>query len=452
MFKRKLFYKLLDWKKASARKPLILRGTRQVGKSTLVKDFAKEYEHKIMLNLEKPSDASIFLDLNSTNEIVELLLYRSSISGSEQNVLLFIDEIQQVPQAIAHLRYFYEEHPNFHVIAAGSLLEIVLKDIESFPVGRVEQWVLKPFDFEEFLWAKGDKKLSELLDQIPIPNFAHQLLLNAFHEYVLVGGMPEAVKTYLQKESLVSVKSIYENLWLAYIEDSEKYSNNSTEKKVIRHVFQTAIFEKDRINFAGFGSSNYRSREISEAFTLLGKAGVMNLLYPTTSNQLPLQPSFKRKPRIQLLDTGLLNYLSGWQEQLIGLKDLMGFQSGKIVQHQVIQEHWAQHHSPLFKPMFWVREKSNSNSEVDLLISVKGKVIPVEIKSGTHGRLRSLHQFIDISESEVAIRVLQNKLSLEEVKTPSGTNYKLLNLPYYLSGRLEQYGEWLLTYSSNKNA
>lgn len=443
-FKRKIYNTLSQWKAKTDRKPLILRGARQVGKSTVVHQFSKEYQNSIMLNLEKPDDAAVFRDLERTKDIVELLLYRGGFDSKTKEILLFIDEIQEVPQAIKHLRYFYEDYPNLHVIAAGSLLEFALKDVESFPVGRVEQIVMYPFDFEEFAWAKGDGKITALLDTIPIPEFAHQPLLQLFKEYVIVGGMPEAVKNYVHSKSITELPSIYQNLWLAYKDDVEKYANNANERKIINHILNTSIFEKDRITFANFGNSNYRSREVGEALNKLSKARVLDLIYPTTNNQLPLAPDFKRKPRLQFLDTGLLNYLSGWQEQLIGFNDLMGFHNGKVIQHLVMQEHIAQHNSPLFKPLFWVRENANSNAEVDMLISSKGLVFPIEVKAGAQGRLRSLHQYIDRTDLPFAIRVLQNKLSIEKVKTPSGTPYTLINLPVYLTSRLKQYAAWLV--------
>lgn len=443
-FKRKIYSELIEWKTKTERKPLIVRGARQVGKSTVIREFARECEHSILLNLEKADDAAIFQDLKRTSDIVELLLYQYGWSSSQNDMLLFIDEIQEVPQAIKHLRYFYEEYPSLHVIAAGSLLEFALKEIAHYPVGRVEQVLMHPFTFEEFLWAKGQENISVLMDTIPLPAFAHPLLLKTFKEYVLVGGMPEAVKTYFQHNSLAPLPRIYENLWLAYREDAEKYAHNATERNVINHILNTAFYEKDRITFANFGKSQYRSREVGVAFTKLQKARVLDLLYPTTDNSIPLIPDLKRKPRIQFLDTGLLNFLSGWQAELIGFEDLMGFHNGKIMQHLVMQEHIAQQHSPLFKPVFWVREKANSSAEVDMLITAQGKVFPVEIKAGAQGRLRSLHQFIDRGAFPFALRVLQNQLKLENWKTPNGTQYKLLNLPVYLASRMQTYAAWML--------
>jgi predicted AAA+ superfamily ATPase len=167
VFKRKLYKKLLDWKASSRRKPLIIRGARQVGKSTLIRLFSKEYTYYIELNLERAQDKKFF-DFDSAQLIMEAVLLRENMDFDMKPLLLFIDEIQESPRAIQMLRFFYEDFPDVHVICAGSLLEHVLKDINSFPVGRVQQMVLHPFDFEEYLAAKGEDRVLKQLDEVPI--------------------------------------------------------------------------------------------------------------------------------------------------------------------------------------------------------------------------------------------------------------------------------------------
>jgi predicted AAA+ superfamily ATPase len=182
IFRRKIYQQLLDWKKSARRKPLVIRGARQVGKSTVVREFAREYKSFIELS-------------DDVKTIIEAILVRENISINEGSLLLFIDEIQESPKAIKLLRFFYEDFPSLHVICAGSLLEHVVKDIPSFPVGRIQQLVLHPFDFEEFLWAKGKKNIVELFDEVPIKEHYHEIVQNLFHEYVIIGGMPEVIRT-----------------------------------------------------------------------------------------------------------------------------------------------------------------------------------------------------------------------------------------------------------------
>jgi predicted AAA+ superfamily ATPase len=443
VFKRKLYKKLLDWKASSRRKPLIIRGARQVGKSTLVRLFSKEYKYYIELNLERAQDKKNF-DFDSAQLIMEAVLLRENMDFDTKPLLLFIDEIQESPRAIQMLRFFYEDFPDVHVICAGSLLEHVLKDINSFPVGRVQQMVLHPFDFEEYLAAKGEDRVLKQLDEVPIKEFAHHVLLEKFHEYTIIGGMPEVVKTYIENKTLTVIKEVYDEIWQSYKDDIEKYGRNLTERKVIRHIIETAPYEKDRITMAGFGNSNYKSREVGEALRALDKSRLVLLMYPAINTKFPQEIDFKRKPRLQFLDTGLLNYALGIQAELLGLTDFSDFHRGRIIQHMVYQQVLSQHNEVGFQAHFWVREKSNSNSEVDLVLPFEKSLIPIEIKSGPHGRLRSLFQFMEQVDHNFAIRLLANHWSLEDVTTTQGKKFKLLNLPYYLSTRLENYAGWLV--------
>ena len=444
IYRRKLYKQLLEWKNSNNRKPLIIRGARQVGKSTLVRDFGKEFRYFIEINLEKSQDKKLFERLDNVSDIINAIFLSKGIPFTEEPTLIFIDEIQESPPAIKMLRYFYEEFPDLYFIAAGSLLEFALKKVPSFPVGRVKQVVLHPFDFEEFLLALDRKDILEELENLPVKNYAHNTLLDLFHDYAIIGGMPEVVKRYGEEKNMINLGGIYASLWQSYRDDVEKYASNSTERKIIRHIIDTAPFEKDRISFAGFGNSNYRSREVGEALRSLDMARIIQIIYPSTSVEPPAIPNLTRKPRLQLVDTGLLNYSIGHQAEMIGLDDLNDFYRGKIIQHLVYQQLQAQNHSPLYKPVFWVREKANSNAEVDLLYQYKKYLIPIEIKSGGHGTLRSLHQFIEQSSHKFGVRLLANKFSVESVKTPKGIPYLLMNLPYYASSRIPQYVEWFV--------
>lgn len=443
MYARKSYQKLLDWKASSRRKPLIIRGARQVGKSTLVRQFSKEYKHFVELNLERAEDYRLF-NLDSVDELIESVLVREGVSINSNSLLFFIDEIQESPRAIQFLRFFYEDFPHIHVICAGSLLEHVIKEIPSFPVGRVQQMLLHPFDFEEFLLAKGNIQLAEVFSEIPVKPHLHQVLLKTFNEFTIIGGMPELVKTFFEESSYSGLKEVYEEIWQTYKEDVEKYAKNSTERKVIRHIIETAAHEKDRISLSGFGNSNYRNREIGAGLRALGKARLIQMIYPTISTKPPQEIDFTRKPRLQFLDTGLLNYVMGIQSEMIGLNDLTDFYRGRIIQHMVFQQLQSQCSTLNDELHFWVREKTNSNAEVDLVYQFKNLIIPIEVKSGSHGRLRSLHQFIDQTNHPYALRLLGNKLSIENVTTPGGKKYKLMNLPYYLSSKIPEYCEWFV--------
>ena len=256
--------------------------------------------------------------------------------------------------------------------------------------------------------------------------------------------MPEAIKQYITDQSFANLGAIYDALWQGYKDDAEKYASNQTERKIIRHVIDSSPNEKDRVSFEGFGNSAYRSREIGEALRSLDLARVMRLIYPATAVTPPINEDLKKRPRLQFLDTGLLNYALNIQAEMIGVNDLYSVYKGRIIQHMVIQELQAQHDSTLYKPRFWVREKSKSSAEVDLLYPYKQFLIPVEIKSGEQGKLRSLHQFMEKCGHHYAVRLLANRFSVEHVKTPSGVPYLLMNLPYYLGTKIPQYIEWFI--------
>ena len=267
-FKRHIEKHLTNWKESKNRKPLILRGARQVGKTTLIKEFSETYKKSILLNLEKPSELRFFQDYEDVKTITQALFLKFNISTKETaNTLLFIDEIQESPKAIQLLRYFFEEIPELHVIAAGSLLEFALEKVDSFPVGRVEFIYLHPLNFSEFLMALGHENALEQLHNLPINNYAHNTLLGLFHTYTIIGGMPEIVKTYKETKSVADLPKVYESIWAAYKNDVEKYTSNNTERNVIRHIVNVAhLYVDQRIKFQNFGNSNYRSREVGEAF------------------------------------------------------------------------------------------------------------------------------------------------------------------------------------------
>lgn len=445
MFKRLLLKELNHWLHKPKRKPLILRGARQVGKTTLVSLFAQQFDQFISLNLERLEDRALFEQNYTIQELVEAIFFLHGKDRQQTNTLLFIDEIQNSSAAVAMLRYFHENYPALPVIAAGSLLESLLDRHISFPVGRVEYLRVHPLTFEEFLIAVGEEQAAAMLNQIPLPIFAHDKLLKLFHRYALIGGMPEIVQQYAATRDLAQLRPIYDNLITAYLDDVEKYSPRDSQTPVIRHVIQTAFREAgNRITLAGFGQSNYGSKDVGEALQVLEKALLLQRCHPVTDTRLPLVPNLKKSPKLQLLDSGLVNYFSGLQADIFGSKDLNSIYGGRIIEHLVGQELLASQSSLLFQLHFWVREKNQSNAEVDFVLAHGNKVIPIEVKSGATGRLRSLHQFMDQAEHGFAVRLYAGKLEVDDAVTVEGKAFKLLNLPYYLGGKVEGYLEWFV--------
>lgn len=446
MFPRDIISKLETWSDSTGHKPLVLRGARQVGKTVAVKMFSEGFERFIYLNLDVPGESDIFRRGLSVREVFQAILLKSRATQTKGRTLLFLDEIQNCPEAVESLRYFYEDLPEIYVVAAGSLLEIALHEKHiGFPVGRVEHLFMYPLSFREFLTAIDAAQAIEALDTIPLPAYAQTALLGFFHRYALIGGMPEVVAKYIGENDVTALNSVYDSLLVSYLDDAGKYARNPTMSTILRHCIETAPFVAgQRIAFSGFGQSNYRSREVGEALRTLQMALLIYLLYPSTSVKVPIIPDLKKSPRLQFLDTGLLNYFAGLQEQYFHHDNLHSFYKGKLAEHIVGQELISMEPNTRKKQCFWVRGKSQSQAEVDFLMQHHGYVIPVEVKSGTTGRLRSLHQFMDSCPHNYAVRMYSGALEIQQATTPAGKVFHLLNLPYFLASAIHQYIDWMM--------
>jgi len=445
MFNRTVIKELEKWENKTDRKPLVLRGARQVGKTTAVEIFSKQFDQYIYLNLEIVSDRKIFEMDYTVEELIQAIFFEKNKKKSRGKTLIFIDEIQNSSKAVSMLRYFYESAKDYFVIAAGSLLESLIDRQISFPVGRVEYLYMKPLTFDEYIAAAGDNSLREVLDQIPCPDFAHEKLLKKFYQYTLIGGMPEVVDIYYKTQNIIELNAIYESLLRSYLDDVEKYARNNTLALVIGHALESSFYSAaNRICFEGFGRSRYRSREMSEALKTLEKAMLVYLMYPTVATSLPIEPDLRKSPRLHIVDTGLVNYFAGVQKELFGTQNLNSVYEGKIAEHIVGQELLGQSKTFANKVQFWVREKKQSNARVDYVVPFDSYVIPVEVKAGKAGRLRSLHEFIDRAPHNYAVRVYSGKLKVDTVKTIKGKKFFILNLPFYLTGRLNSYLSWFL--------
>jgi len=439
MFYRKVIDNMLAWSKKEDRKPLILRGARQVGKTTAINIFSKQFDNYIYLNLEKYEDKEIFKEKHSINEIFQAILLIKNIKLKKNGrTLVFIDEIQNSSIAVKMLRYFYEELKEIFVVTAGSLLEIMLeKGNISFPVGRVEYMYMYPCSFSEFLQVNDYQNILDQIDKIKINSILHEKVLKLFKRYTLIGGMPEIIAKNVINENITELNTVYESLLTSYLDDSEKYGKSEKNRKIIRFCLNNLSNEVgNRIKYTGFGKSNYKSTEISEALHIIEKAMVINIIYPTTSLSLPIMEDRKRSPKLQFLDTGLLNYFVGLQVEIIKLVDLSSIYRGIIAEHIVRQEIISISSSSNSNVLFWIREKKQSNSEIDIVLQYKGVIIPVEVKSGKTGTLRSLHQFIDLTKSNIAVRFYSNEYSIIEAETPKGNSFKLINLPFYYAGHI----------------
>ncbi len=448
--KRQLENDLDAWKGRVDRKPLIVRGARQVGKTFLVEDFGHRcFESVLTVNLEQKENLHrLFEGMEPQWIIQELGLYfnQSVVPGK---TLLFLDEVQACPKAIACLRYFQEALPDLHVIAAGSLLEFALREFKhSMPVGRIEYLYLYPLTFSEFLSALGEDRLVTWLENYhvgdPFSDTADIRLREFLRLYFFIGGMPAAVAAYRERRDLVEVQRVLTSIITTLQDDFAKYGTRAQQRnmrRVLRHI-PLSIGRKVRyVNI----DRETRAGDLRTALELLELAGFVSLVRHSSANGVPLgaEASNDRfKPL--LLDIGLCGNLCG-----LNLPDdakLLTVQEGSLAEQLVGQELravgpcFAEH--PLF---YWHREARNANAEVDYLWTHDGIVIPVEVRAGTSGSLKSTHVFLAEKARRFAVRFNLDRPSIGDFSVDLGSktdaksvSYTLLSLPIYLAGQLDR--------------
>jgi len=399
--KRILDHYLTEWRINPKRKPLVLRGARQVGKTHTVRNLGKLFNSYVEINFEQlPTVKDIFLkDLDPHRILKELrLIIGKDILPGE--TLLFLDEVQDVPQAIMALRYFYEEMPDLHVIAAGSLLDFAIEHI-SVPVGRVSFLYMHPMSFIEFLAAIGEKHvLVEILEHNPkevLSEPVHQKLLNYLGVYLAVGGMPEAVQAWVDTQNIIECSLVHDALIEAYRQDFEKYSKK-LQLKYVELLFKSIpLFLGRPIKFNKI-SNDYRKRELAPCLSLLEKANIISKVTCTSGNGIPLGAEITpEKFKAIFLDVAL-------SQSMLGL-DLKGWllnptreliNKGEIAEAFIGQELLAymapQKRADLY---YWHREVRGSNAEVDYLMQHQSNIIPIEVKSALGTTLKSLHLFLE---------------------------------------------------------
>lgn len=441
MFRRSILQPLEQWRTRPRRKPLILRGARQTGKTKAVEAFSRQFPHSIVLNLEQYEDRQLFAGhttLRETLSAIEVLKRTPLVPGK---TLLFLDEIQNSPEAMRQLRYFHEQHPALHVVAAGSLLEAVLqKEGFPFPVGRVEFLYLYPATFDEFLAAIGETSLLDYLLGVTlrtkIPDALHAQAVKRFREYLIVGGMPEVVAHYAAVGGGVALSNLKESLLTAFEEDIHKYARTAQIPYLQRILHTTPLYVGQRITYEHFGQSEFRSREVKRAFELLEYAMIAQRIFGSPTTAIPIHPNFRVAPKLLYLDTGLVAHrlkLESADPQHVHWHPTI---QGAVMEQVVGQELLALTATRRDVPCYWYRS-APSTAEVDYCIQWDQIVLPIEVKSGTSGQLRSLQQFMRASEHPYAIRVGFEKLHQDRVRHENAS-FTLLNLPPYLLFRLPQ--------------
>jgi uncharacterized protein len=439
------------WFRKPRRKPLVIRGARQVGKSTLVRNFAKQQGltlHEI--NLERHRNLNALFREGTIREVIRELAYAcGSSSIRSEKSLLFLDEIQATPDAIPFLRYLYEDLPELAVVAAGSLLEFTLgKHDYSMPVGRIEYLFLGPMTFSEFLLARAGEDLAALLFEFvgsDLPSTAHERLLRHFRDYIFVGGMPEAILADCEGDGFAEVTDVHSSIIETYIDDFGKYARDSQLVRlqtVFRHVPRNA---GRKVIYAAIDPHS-QARDLKPAVDLLLKANVILAAYHCDANGMPLRAEVDwRVRKLYFLDIGLLNSVCGTPHISIAQ-----IRTGRFINEGVLAEQFTAQHL-LFASRrnitpelnYWLREGKSNNAEIDFLIADEGRVAPVEVKAGKAGSLKSLHRFMHDKQLQEAVRLDLNLPSEQEVnvgfrlgKGAGHVQYKLLSVPVYTAEHL----------------
>ncbi len=412
--KRDIYHTLLDWKEAQNHKPLLLRGARQIGKTYIVKEFGqKEFDTIITLNFERNEDFKEIFNSNIPKDIIEKISLYTGKNPEPGKTLLFLDEIQECPKAMVSLRYFFEEMPELHIVAAGSLLEFTLESEDfKMPVGRIQYLYMYPLSFGEFLDATGQGNLRTYLTQFKnlpnLPKALHDKLNEFTRKYFIIGGMPEVVQEYSNSLNIINCQKIQRSIIDTYIDDFAKYARKSKHRylKKIFNAVPAMVGQKFKYSHV---DNTIKSRDLKEALEILEMAGVMYRVKRTSGAGLPLEAGAKENYfKMVFLDIGLLHAVNGVYADTVKAKDFTVIYNGAIAEQFVGQEILA-YCSPFTKSSlyYWVREAKNSNAELDYLIVKDSNIIPLEIKSGSKGRMKSLILFLKNYKIEMGVKISQ---------------------------------------------
>ena len=437
--------KYLDgWYRKQWRKPLVLRGARQVGKSTLVRIFA---EKKGLVLNEINLERNLFLnDVFRTTDTSLILGELEALSGKSiraENSILFLDEIQATPYALQALRYFFEDMPDLPVIAAGSLLEFTLADHHfSMPVGRIEYFHLYPLSFSEYLTAlePGLVRYLEELDLNGVPAAAHQKLLQRQREYFFIGGMPEAVARYKESGSLAEAATVHRTIVNTYQDDFAKYARQQ-DLALLQKVFSAIPRRLGQKTKYSNISREERTKKIKDTISLLAMARVCHPVYHSHCTGVPLNADIDELTyKLIFLDIALAGHICGIDWLTISSYDDLRLINEGGLAEQFVGQHLLDLNKGIDPPRlhYWLRQRKSANAEVDYVISRGDMVVPIEVKSGKSGSLKSLHQFVYQKGVGLAVRFDLNQPGLQQVshtiRTAKGNKkvrFSLLSLPLY---------------------
>ncbi len=434
---------LAQWKDKKTRKPLVIRGARQVGKSYMVRQFAQMYALDLLeINLEMNDDYIACFQSKDPNLIITLLELKSSHKIIPSKTLIFLDEIQAAPQILATLRYFYEILPQLHIIAAGSLLEFILEEHSfSMPVGRIEYMHLGPLKFKEFLEGIGKGQFGKFIEEYhsstQLPIVIHDELMQLFKLYLAIGGMPEAIQVYKDTSSLLEVDMIKQSILSSYRDDFSKYGHRFKHSRM-QKVFQKLPFQiGQKLKYVNL-DPNEKSADLKKSLHLLELARIYYPVYHTAANGIPLRAQTNEKMQKPLfLDVGLLTKACGMSYADFQAADEVTLVNSGAVCEQFIGQQllYAKPYHEEPELFYWCREKRQSSAEIDYILNYGSKIIPVEIKAGKTGTLKSLHVFIKEKKLDYGVRFNADIPSCCDIpiSLPNTIGkFRLLSLPLYM--------------------
>jgi predicted AAA+ superfamily ATPase len=431
---RYVLSELIAWVKKDRRKPLLLRGARQVGKSWLVEKLAQEkFEFYVKVDFEENVEfVSLFGGELNPQKICSELELRTGINIKSGKTLLFFDEIQACPRAIMALRYFYEKMPDLHVIAAGSLLEFAFSEI-SFPVGRIQTMEVHPMNFSEFLLAMNFKKAAKICNSpiTEVSDSTHEFLLEQLRIYWLVGGMPECVKVYVNNKSLKQAAEVQDEICETYRLDFNKYKPK-TDINCLNAVFSTIAANVGRqIKYTSL-APDFTIPTIKKAYQNLLLARIAIKIRSLTNIGIPFEVyASENKFKNLFLDIGLMNRVMGIDyNEALNHKNLLAIYRGQLAEQFVGQEIAVATNNQLY---YWARDAKNSNAEIDYLFMSDGKIYPVEVKDGPSGKLRSLHLYRQAFLPPYSVVFHAGQTGVLNIE-------KIIFLPLYFAGAFAQYG------------
>lgn len=443
-FKRDIDRELSAWRQGN-HKPLLLRGARQIGKSSSIRNLGKSFEHFIEINLEKqPELCTLFEEVHDVRSLAAQLSLITGIPIEPGKTLLFIDEIQACQSAIKSLWFFKEDYPELHVAAAGSLLEFALKEISSFGVGRIRSMFMYPFSFGEFLDAIGKGMMRNAIESSnvgnPLPDVVHDKIAEELRKFIVIGGMPASIKAWVETLDFLECASEQQDIIQSYYDDFPKYAKK-IDPGLLRNTLTSVMVQSGGKFMYSKVDGGYRVDAVKKALELLCYAGIIKEVKRSSANGLPLGAEDKGKYRKYLyIDTGLMLRMqsfsaggAGEETKSVLIDSVSDLVNKGAVAEIVVGWELVKGSTPRLKHelYYWENITDGASSEVDYVLPFKGKVLPVEVKAGTSGKMKSLRYFMDIKNIQIGVRTSMENYGVLESKGSDGAERRVEIMPIY---------------------